>query len=514
MSSGKNESIQSSATEESLGEPAVSIDYAQATTEPKLRTKAMRGSAWMMGGFGLTKMIAFFSNVIITKLIMPELFGIMTLVQAFLIALRMFSDVGIGPSIVRSELGDQDRFLRTAWTMQFVRGMGMWFVSLVIAYPAALLFKVPQLAYLIPICGLNALIEGIRSTAYYRLARRLRLREQATLEVARQFFIATLMIAWAYVSPTIWALVVPVLVVTLCESIFTHFLMRDRRDRFGWDRECARMLTRFGTWIFISTVLTFFANQLDRLIFGGLLDLKTLGVYGVAWLLASTPTLAILKVGASVVFPTYSIVQNEPKRFKWIFPRMRMMLLALGGFACAGLIACGPSLVQLLYHGPYEEAGWMVQLLAISSWFQILEVTNGSALLARGKSRWIAASTFAKVVVMSALLPLGFYFANKDGSNVLYGLAGALIGIGISDAARYLVSTIGSTRLKLGVSLFGTDILLTLFVAITGVGTMFLLRWINFGPMYAFPLSALIISVCWLPLCYVCFKRTRGTNQI
>ncbi|HQY88794.1 MAG TPA: hypothetical protein PK402_09050, partial [Tepidisphaeraceae bacterium] len=96
MSSGKNESIQSSATEESLGEPAVSIDYAQATTEPKLRTKAMRGSAWMMGGFGLTKMIAFFSNVIITKLFMPELFGIMTLVQAFLIALRMFSDVGIG----------------------------------------------------------------------------------------------------------------------------------------------------------------------------------------------------------------------------------------------------------------------------------------------------------------------------------------------------------------------------------------------------------------------------------
>lgn len=479
---------------------------------PKLRAKAIRGSAWMMGGFGLVKLIAFASNVIITKLIVPELFGIMTLVQAFLIALRMFSDVGIGPSIVRSELGDQDRFLRTAWTMQFVRGLGMWLMSLVIAYPASLIFKVPQLAYLIPICGLTALIEGVRSTAYYRLARRLRLREQATLEVARQFFIAALMIAWASISPTIWALVVPVLIVTLCESIITHFLMRDRRDHFGWDRESARMLTHFGSWIFISTVLTFFANQLDRLIFGGLLDLKTLGVYGVAWLLASTPTLAILKVGASVVFPTYSIVQNEPKRFKWIFPRMRMMLLALGGFACAGLVACGPSLVKLLYHGPYEEAGWMVQLLAISSWFQILEVTNGSALLARGKSRWIAASTFAKVLVMSALLPIGFYFADKDGSNVMRGLAGALIGIGLSDAARYLVSTIGAHRLKLGVSPFVSDLFLTLVVASTGVGTLLLLHWLDFKPIHAFPLSALLVTLCWAPLIFICYRRARGAN--
>ena len=93
MSSGNNEPIHTAATEESLGEPPSAVDYAGPSTptgDPtKLRTKAMRGSAWMMGGFGLTKLIAFFSNVIITKLIMPELFGIMTLVQAFLIALRI-----------------------------------------------------------------------------------------------------------------------------------------------------------------------------------------------------------------------------------------------------------------------------------------------------------------------------------------------------------------------------------------------------------------------------------------
>ena len=85
-----------------------------------LRDRATLASIWTVGGFGMQKVLQLGSNLILTRLLFPEAFGLMTLANVILIGIQMFSDVGIKPAIVQSEHGEKEDYLNTAWTVQII----------------------------------------------------------------------------------------------------------------------------------------------------------------------------------------------------------------------------------------------------------------------------------------------------------------------------------------------------------------------------------------------------------
>src|ERR1700729_1195426 len=92
--------------------PAVAVS----TPQKSLKSRAIRASAWTMVGYFGGQVIRLGSNVILTRMLFPGAYGEIVLVGIFFQGLQMFSDVGIGPSIIRSNRGDDPLFLNTAWT--------------------------------------------------------------------------------------------------------------------------------------------------------------------------------------------------------------------------------------------------------------------------------------------------------------------------------------------------------------------------------------------------------------
>src|SRR5687767_439425 len=64
-----------------------------------LRSRAVRGSAWSTIDYAVTTVLRLGGNLLLARLLVPEMFGLMALVNIFITGLGMFSDVGIGPSI-------------------------------------------------------------------------------------------------------------------------------------------------------------------------------------------------------------------------------------------------------------------------------------------------------------------------------------------------------------------------------------------------------------------------------
>jgi O-antigen/teichoic acid export membrane protein len=85
--------------------------------------------------FGGENILRLGSNLILTRLLFPEAFGLMALVTVFLTGLKMFSDFGLNASIIRSARGDDPIFLQTAWTVQILRGVMLWLISVMLAGP-------------------------------------------------------------------------------------------------------------------------------------------------------------------------------------------------------------------------------------------------------------------------------------------------------------------------------------------------------------------------------------------
>lgn len=469
-----------------------------AEDERPLEGRAERGAFWVVMGYGGAQLIRLLGNLILTRLLFEEAFGVMALMSTVLQGLELFSDVGIGPSLIQNERED-DAFVNTAWTLQVGRGLCIWAVACALALPFAAFYEEPQLAWLLPIVSATALLAGFNSTKLFTLNRQLDVRRiEISLIVAQVAGLGT-MVIWALVDRSVLALVAGALVTTGVRMLLSHTYLPGIRNRLRWERPAAKELVRFGRWIFVSTLLTFLAGQADRLVFGRLVPLDRLGVYYIGVVIATIPSEALSRLSMQIIFPVYARIRERDGNFRAVFESIRTPLMVLAGWAFAGLIAGGPTAVDLLYDDRYLEAGWAVQILAAGGWVLVLGNTYGAALLAADLPRGVAAGSFAKVLAMAGFIPLGFYLGEAQGAGL--GFPGAVLGYAVAEAVRYVVCTAACRELELtGVP---NDLRLSAVVAVTGgLGALFE-AWLRAAEVHVVlraALIALVVTLAWLPL--------------
>jgi O-antigen/teichoic acid export membrane protein len=98
-----------------------------------LRSRALRAGAWAGGGHVSGQLLRLIGNLFLTRLLLPEAFGLMATISALMLTLNLIFDVGSGPVIVQSKRGSDPTFLNTAWTLQIIRGLVIWSFSIVVA---------------------------------------------------------------------------------------------------------------------------------------------------------------------------------------------------------------------------------------------------------------------------------------------------------------------------------------------------------------------------------------------
>lgn len=402
---------------------------------------AAQGAAWTIIGYGFSQGLRLVGNLVLTRLLVPELFGLMALIQTFITGLNLFSDVGIGPSIIQNKRGEEPDFYNTAWTLQVIRGFGLWLCCLIIAWPIAKAYDNLQLVWLIPVVGFTTVISGFNSTALFVLNRRIALGKLTIFELGIQIISLTVMIIWAALSPTIWALVGGSLVSAFLKMAYSHWLIPEQHNYFTWNKQASRELLSFGRWIFVSTAMTFLANQADKLILGKLFSLEMFGVYTIAFVFANLPQQIVGRLGNKLIFPLVSQYANLSRKIlrEKILKKRQFMLI---GLACllTILVSFGDIIIRNLYDERYVQATWMLPILALGIWPFILSNSINPLLLSIGKPLYSAYGNLLKFIYMIIGLPLAFS---------LMGVLGAIIIVAFNDLLFYGVIIYGAWREKL-----------------------------------------------------------------
>jgi O-antigen/teichoic acid export membrane protein len=429
-----------------------------------LKKFAIRGAVWTIASYGASQLLRFGSNLILTRLLEPKLFGLMTLVYAFITGLHLFSDIGIGVSVIQNKRGDDPTFLNTAWTIQVIRGFGLWICCLLIAWPISQFYGRPQILWLIPVVGLNTVISGFNSTAVFTLNRHMAVSKLAIFELGGQVIGLGVMITWAWFHRNIWAIVIGNFASTFIQMVWSHQLNSGLRNHFVWDRETVKELVSFGKWIFISTAITFFAEQSDRLILGKVFTPEMLGVYGIALTLADLPRQITFALAGKVIFPAFSKFSDLPRedfRAKILHNR-KPMLIALA-FGLTALVSFSDLLIEILYDDRYIDAAWMLPILALGIWPRLLCNTIEASLFAINKTQYPALANFTRFIFTSTGIFIGFS---------IFKVPGAIIAVALNDLFFYVVINYGLWRE--GLSGIKQDIqattLLVLLLAIALVG--------------------------------------------
>lgn len=435
------------------------------------RSSLTRGVIWTTAGYGAGQIMRLGAIIIIARLLAPEIFGIMAIINSVRTGLDLISDVGIGQNVVQNKNADDPTFWNTAWSLQLIRGGILFVVCLAAAIPLAHFYDTSILMLAVPVSALYFLISSLNSVGIFLVQRRLQLAKLNLFETTVEFVSAFAHVVLAYFSPTLWALVVGGLTASVARMIGSYFLVPGLQHRFFISKNYAAQIFGFGKWIFISSIVYFFSMNFDRLYLGKVAPLAALGIYGLARSLADPLGAIVMRLGSYVVFPAIAASANAPRyqlRSRISASRLKLLLVAALGLAVLASVA--DWVVAIIYDERYQAAGWMLPILVVGVWFSILCSIGEATLIGFGKPIYGAAANSLKCGYVLIGVPLGYLH---------YGILGVVIVMAASDLCRYIALFVG--QIREGCSFGRQDLMLTLVLVALVAGFGWFRAVLGFG---------------------------------
>ncbi|MEH2526200.1 MULTISPECIES: oligosaccharide flippase family protein [unclassified Bradyrhizobium] len=431
-----------------------------------LRQRVVKAGLWSLAGYALSMIIRFGSNLLMTRLLMPETFGVMAIASTVMIGLAMFSDLGLKQFVVQSKRGSDPSYLNTAWTIQIVRGVLLWGAAIALSGFLAILghagvtseagvYGSSILPWIIVALCFSTVISGFTSTRLLEASRGLALGSLTRIEIVAQIVGLVCVVGWAAIDRSIWSLVAGSITSAAVRTWLSHVWLPGLSNRWEWDKSAARDILHFGKWIFLASILGFLVNSGDQLLLGGLVNPNVLGLYVIANLYVSTVDGILTRIMSDVSFPAFSEVVRERRAdLKQTYYRFHS-LIAAAAYSLAGLlITFGQALVSLLYDDRYEYSGSILKILAFTL-FTVPFRLSTQSFLALGVPKFQSNIVLLRLIFLVILTLAGFYF---------FGLVGSVWGIVLSHFS-YLPLII-SYNLKHDLFDFRREIYLLAFVPI------------------------------------------------
>lgn len=392
-----------------------SIDVSAAAS---LRKRALRAGSWNLVSQVASQVMRLGGNLIMARLLLPEMFGVMVIATTVSILLHLLSDVGLRQNIIQSHRGDDPDFLNTAWTVQIIRGfllfaltlllaLGAWLAQLAELWPADSTYAAPVLPMVLAVTGLSAAIWGFQSTKIDVAVRTFQQKRVVLVDLASQVAGLVVMLVLGLLTHSIWALVLSGLVSAVVWTVLGHTALEGPTNHLRWDRSALTELIVFGRWILLSSMVGVLAMYGDRMWFGASMSAAQLGVYSIAVLILGAVQTALMKIVGAVALPAFSEAAraDDKQRLKALYFRFRLLVDLLVLFICGGFLTASPLLIGWMYDDRYREAGPMLAILSLS--FIVLRYTLAHQVwIALGLTKYQAMDNIIRLVSLWGLLPL------------------------------------------------------------------------------------------------------------
>ena len=170
-------------------------------------------------------------------------------------------------------------------------------------------------------------------------------------------------------------------------------------------------------------VINFILINVDYVFVGHLLGAIALGVYMLAFTIASSPGLLLGNVINSIAMPAFSRVKHDPDLLKNAMTRaLRVVSLILMPM-CGLMIALARPLVLTVYGAKWEASAKVLSILALYGAVSIICILFANVLTSLGKAKF---TLFVQLLWLAALVPAMVLGVHRNG---IVGAAAAHIAV-------------------------------------------------------------------------------------
>lgn len=362
------------------------------------------------------------AQVILARTLGPETFGIFAIGMVILTFANFVSQFGFSWSLLqRSEVTDED--IRFAWTWQVLVGI-LTMVALYFMAPLlAGYFREPRAEAVIEWLSLACLLNAAAGPATFLLQRELDFRAVGIIQVVSYAIgYGAVGVPMALLGWGVSSLVAAWLVQAAVQFIASYARKPHALKPLFW-YPGANVAMGTGRAVFFTNIVNWVLNNLDRIIIARLLNATSMGLYNVAYNLATMPNSLLLGALQPAFLAAGARLQDELPRLGRAYLQMLATICVLGFPVFMFLALISNDLVRVLYGPQWSEAGWVLGILFLAIPAYVIWGISTPVLWNTGRKN----HEFALQIPLVILGVAAFYLLAGHGIRYAAGVAAALL---------------------------------------------------------------------------------------
>lgn len=376
-----------------------------------LRRSAGRGALATGGAQGVRLACQFASVIVLSRLLVPEDFGIVAMAGPVLWFVGMFQDLGLMQATIQKKSITHDEVNSLFWVNMGISVI-LTGILVLIAPLAARFYDEPAVGALIVAMSVLTMVHAAAGQHYALLSRKMQFGLLAVVNSIAAVAGLAVAVIWAAVHPSFWALYAGTTATAVSGTLMAWAMSRWRPSL---PRMAAgtRSLVRFGAGLTGFNFTNFFARNVDYVLIGRYWGNQELGLYDRAHKLLLFPLQQITNPLGGVMVPVLSRMADEPDRYRYAYLRVVpiLLLVTLPGVAMA--VALADVLVPFALGQKWAGSAHIFQALGFAGLIQSLNSPANWMFVSQGRSaelmRWGIVAAVTSVAAFVLGLPYGAF---------------------------------------------------------------------------------------------------------
>lgn len=424
---------------------------------------------------------------LLARFITPADFGLVAVASPFLTLILVFSDAGVGMSLLRSKSYLEDLWSTAFWLVVSV-GVALSCLLVAVAPIAAWAFDEPILAQILSALAIIPLLQGLIAIPSTKIYQRERLAYLAAVESVSTLVGAAVAITMALTGAGLWALVAQQLGYWLVKFVGI-FIAADFAPKIRFDRRLLQGHVKFGRDQIAFRLIDFFSRGADPLVVGKVLGVEAAGYFALATQIVRLPRMLLLGPINTAVYPRLIRVHEDLAELRNIFLASTRILAAVIFSSMAFAAVESQTVFSIALSDRWIPAATLFSLLVPVNALMAVTSLNGTVLMAINR-------TDVQVLTSAEYTSLRFVILCSTAWGGLEALAfglNAAFGLYFYRFSTLFLPTIECSFSQFFGALFLPAALATLFAGLHATVAW----WFDPGLVVRLPLGAALLAACW-----------------
>ena len=438
-----------------------------------LKQKTISGMIWnAIERFG-SSFFLFISNLVLARLLSPDDFGCIGMLMVFISVSDAIIDGGFGSALIQKKNPTETDYSTVFYWNLFLSLF--LYATLYLAAPAiAKFYEIALLRDVLKVLGIMLVINAFMLIQQNILKKQVDFRKIAQINLFAIITGTCVGIVFAFLGYGVWSLVIKTLVTGVVQCA-AYWLNNHWRPQWTFSWVSFFNLFRFGSFMFLNTVINNLYHNILSLIIGKNFSAATLGYFTQARKLEDIPRSSLSSVINSVTFPVFSEIQDNKERLQNAARKCLKSMAYINFPLMMLLIVIAKPLILLLFTEKWVQSVPYFQALCIYGLMTSIIELNSNIIISLGKSN---VSLFVRIVQRGSGLILII-------AGLWWGMKGMLSGYIISQYISFIIAAVCSGKLmgygviKQSKDLFPT-FLLSLIAAILTYSLIIFIPDINY----------------------------------